>query len=328
MEFTQSHFSPGSTPFGTSKLLDDGRVVCSFTNEGMPPSSYVYDQPLILAINVAMATRRPLLLAGEPGCGKTTLASNVAQVQDWAYYHHTIGSRSQASELLWDVDTLRRLNDAYDPKRRLLGEDSYIQPGKLWWALAPESARYRGVPPKDRDLNVPPLSYPPQHRAGRSAVLLIDEIDKAEPDVPNDLLEVLDTSSFYVRDRRIEPERRDVLVIITTNLERDLPGAFMRRCVVYRFPDALPGWFSGIALQRHPKFSLALAQRVEQRLLNYRKEARESGARLPGTAEYLDALVALNSLGLGDAPASDAADTAWAQLERCVFGKHAAVQAG
>ena len=316
MEFKRSHFNP------QGRTLADGRIVCDFAKQGdAAASNYVYDDALVLAVNVALAARRPLLLAGEPGCGKTTLAANVARVLGWAYYQHTIASRSQAGELVWEVDTLGRLNDAYDPQRRLLGEEYYVQPGKLWWALAPQSAHHRGLSLSPADAEQHSVKFPAGHLESAGAVLLIDEIDKAEPDLPNDLLEVLDTRSFDVKAARIEAERAQGLIVITTNLERELPGAFMRRCVVYRFPDAGEGWFSGIALQRIGGLGETLAKQVEKRLLEHRQEARTRGQRVPGTAEYLDAITALQALEVRDENAP-----AWLQVERCIFGKHAALE--
>jgi MoxR-like ATPase len=321
MKFNRKRF-PGEPPPAGCTERADGALVAEFAPGAAPRSSYVYEPALVLALNVALATRRPLLLAGEPGSGKTTLARNAALVLGWAHYRYTVSSRSQASDLLWEMDTLRRLNDAYDPARHLLGPDRYVEPGLLWWALAPGSARKRGLEGLPADELVAP---PPGHGDAPGAVLLLDEIDKAEPDVPNDLLEVLDTRSFGVRGRTITAEREQLLVVITTNLERELPGAFMRRCVVHRLPDAAPPWFSAIAATRFPQVDPKLAGVLEQRLVVYRKQAHERGTRQPGTAEYLDALEALVALGLTDAAAAEK-NPAWAQIERAVFGKQTQVE--
>lgn len=317
MNFNPAEFNPARGP-----LPPTGEIVFKPAGSTDPRQTYVYDRPLILAVNVALATGRPLLLAGEPGCGKTTLAANAARVLGWPLYEHTIGSRSRAAELLWEIDTLRRLSDAYDSTRQVLPDAHYVQPGKLWWALAPQTAATRGLGAAAAEPNAPPVVVPPDHDpTPAGAVLLIDEIDKAEPDVPNDLLDVLDTRSIQVLGRRLERERRKALIVITTNLERELPGAFVRRCVVHRFPSAGAGWFVGIAKQRWPDLDLALATEVEAQLLRQRDASRERGQRLPGTAEYLDAIDALRQLGITSAAAGDSG--AWDVIRRCLFDKQA-----
>jgi MoxR-like ATPase len=317
MNFNPVEFNPAAP----GPLPPAGSVVHRPPGDAEGRRTYVYERSLILAINVALATGRPLLLAGEPGCGKTALAASAARVLRWPLYEHTIGSRSRASEMLWEIDTLRRLSDAYDTSRQVLPDAHYVQPGKLWWALAPSTAALRGLLADEQHPNAPPVVVPPNHSPHPDgAVLLIDEIDKAEPDVPNDLLDVLDTRSVTVLGRRIERERAKVLIVITTNLERELPGAFVRRCVVHRFPKAEPGWFVAIAKQRHPTLDVALAQQVEDQLMAQRESARERGQRLPGTAEYLDAIDALRVLGI--TATGGAHEAAWLTIRRCLFDKH------
>jgi MoxR-like ATPase len=165
------------------------------------------------------------------------------------------------------------------------------------------------------------VAVPPGHRTAEGAVLLIDEIDKAEPDIPNDLLEVLDTRAFSVKGRPIVAERQQLLIVITTNVERELPAPFMRRCVVFRMPDPPDGWFADIAAVRYPAVPRALADALEVRLRAARKRDRDRGLRPPGTAEYLDALAALSALDVTGRE-TEAMGQAWDQIERGVFAKH------
>ena len=311
MQFTPKHFNPAKSGKSSGE-----RITCRFKDaKGEVSSLYVYEPRIVLALNVALAAGRPLLLAGEPGCGKTTLARNVAKVLGWWYHQQTVSSRTQASDLLWEFDTLRRLNDAYVRHRDVLDDGYYVEPGCLWWALAPESAAMRGMAAMEHEKYR--LKNPGESGSTNAAVVLIDEIDKAEPDVPNDLLEILDTRSFKVRDEPIAATRERSLVILTTNGERDLPGAFQRRCVTYRFPEPDAAWFVEVANRWHPDQPAADKQAVAQRLVDSRAKARQAGHRLPGTAEYLDALKAFWDLGLS----VDSPD--WQELERCVFEKQA-----
>lgn len=315
MQFERRHFDPARR----GDALPGNRVACRFEGGPNGTSLYVYDEPLILAINVALATRRPLLLAGEPGCGKSSLARNIAKVLDWWYYQQTVSSRTQASELLWEFDALRRLNDAYVRDRDILPEPCYVEPGALWWALAPQTARVRGWAGIDAAHHLVDPGEPGQEDR---AVILIDEIDKAEPDVPNDLLEILDTRSFRIKDQPIRATRDRTLVVLTTNGERELPGAFLRRCVTYRFPEADATWFVEVARRWFPAGDPARQHAVAERLMDARARAERAGLRLPGTAEYLDALSALEELGL----AVDG--EAWRVVERCVFEKAVSREGG
>lgn len=320
MNFKPVHFDPGA-------FDADGTVMWQ-TPKGHPgpPSLYVYDRDLVLALNVALATKRPLLLAGEPGSGKSTLARNVAQCLGWTHYETTIGSRTQSSDLLWEYDALARLNDANTRESRDLKPDGfYVRPGALWWALDPDSAARRGMPPGTPGLDDEKLLADPGENPGQDgAVLLIDELDKAEPELPNDLLEVIDVGRFPLRDGAVTRRRPKVLLMFSTNGERDFPGAFLRRCVVYRFPiDRGADWFVGIAQRWEPTVPRAVAQAVAARLVEARREAATDGRRPPGTAEYLDALRAMTPLALPYDPGKPLAeqDAGWRLLEQLVFRK-------
>ncbi|MFF4422251.1 AAA family ATPase [Streptomyces sp. NPDC001549] len=189
---------------------------------------YVYDEEIVLAVNVALATGRPLLVRGLPGRGKSRLAPNVADQLGRRFYSMTISSRTQARDLKWTVDEVARLSDA--SAGTAAPRSHYVVPGALWWAFEPETAARRGLPEGETR---PPLTDPNQGTGGGpKAVVLLDEIDKADPDVPNDLLESLGSYQFQREDGPVVEASTAPLVVLTTNEERELPKAFLRRCVV------------------------------------------------------------------------------------------------
>ncbi len=289
----------------------------TFRTGEKPGDVYVYSEEIILAVNLAMATGRPLLLSGEPGSGKTTLAFNVARVLGRAFFRETIASHTRALDLLWKFDTLRRLNDAQTPAQPLLDRQYYVDPGTLWWGFDPHSAAQRGsrhiVPAAFHAIN------PGVGGTMAGAVVLLDEIDKADPDVPNDLLEPFDTGSFTVRDTNDPIVRtRDVLLMLTTNGERELPPAFLRRCVTLKLPDPTDAWFVTIAEHRLGVRSdqVPLLHDVATEVMAWRAAALRAGVRRPGTAEYLDALEACRTLGVTPASA------AWRSVAMAVLWKN------
>jgi MoxR-like ATPase len=301
MEFTKKYFDPEAR--GGSRV--DGTATVVYGAGRAPGDTYLYTPETLLAINVALALRRPLLISGEPGSGKTTLARNAASVLGWWFYRETVTSRTRATDLLWTFDSLRRLNDAHEQAAQIRPRRHYVEPGSLWWAFDPTSASLRGA--ADDPDPPPPLPDPGLPGTGTGAVMLVDEIDKADPDVPNDLLEPFDVGGFTVRETNDRVERRrDVLLILTTNGERELPPAFLRRCVTLALIKPEPEWepwFTAVARRRYGTDSPLFAQ-VAAEVMRWRAAARQANVRAPGTAEYLDAVA--TCLELNVTPASPA----------------------
>ena len=174
--------------------------------------NYVATDDLMTAVNAAITLERPLLIKGEPGTGKTLLAMEVAGALDMPFYEWHIKSTTKASHGLYEYDAVSRLRDSQLGDDRVQDINNYIKRGMLWEAFVSE----------------------------KQAVLLIDEIDKADIEFPNDLLRELDRMEFYVYETRetVKADNRPV-VIITSNNEKELPDAFLRRCFFHyiRFPD-------------------------------------------------------------------------------------------
>jgi MoxR-like ATPase len=253
-------------------------------------AEYVYTPQIVLAVNVSLATSRPLLVRGPAGSGKSSLAPDVARRKRWQFYPEVISSHTRAQDLLWSFDALGRLRDAQagDPVDDL---GRYIRPGVLWWALDPVNALEHTS--RDGHWNAPPSD---------GAVVLLDEIDKADPDVPNDLLGPLGSGIFEVRDLKGLPvslqRPQRPLVVITTNEERALPRAFLRRCIVLTLPEPRTQRLTRIAEVHFGQDDGVLYGRVANLLMRARARAMRAGAPPPSTAEYLDALEACRRLNV------------------------------
>ncbi|PCJ21832.1 MAG: AAA family ATPase [Gammaproteobacteria bacterium] len=287
-----------------------------------PESIHLLDDRSINAIKAALAAERPLLIRGEPGTGKSQLARAAAQCLGRLFISEVVHARSESQDLQWHFDAVRRLGDAQvvsagatqdnksgnKPKTfKYSDEKNYLGPGPLWWAFD-----YAGAIEQfdrcERNLRQPPELptfdgeiWTPD----KGSVLLIDEIDKADADLPNGLLETLGNGAFTVPylDQAVGHQQGmpAPLVVITTNEERALPAAFVRRCMVLHL--CLP---EGDALIPHlvnvgnVHFESTCSEGVRtlaaQQLVADRTEAKKLGLTAPGQAEYLDILRVLSNL--------------------------------
>ena len=221
--------------------------------------SYVATADLMVAVNAAITLRRPLLVKGEPGTGKTMLAIEVANAIGAPLIEWHIKSTTKAQQGLYEYDAVSRLRDSQLGDERVHDIANYIVRGKLWEAF----------------------------KSGERPVLLIDEIDKADIEFPNDLLLELDRMEFFVYETRqvVESVHRPI-VFITSNNEKELPDAFLRRCFFHyiRFPDRET--MERIVAVHHPD----LKRNLLSEALNVFFEVREAPGlkKKPSTSELLD----------------------------------------
>jgi len=231
--------------------------------------TYVTSEPLRNAVNCSIALGRPLLIRGEPGTGKTLLAHSIAKAMGKKLLVWNIKSTTKAQEGLYVYDTVQRLNDSRFGDKDVSDIKQYIKLGKMGQAFSSEE----------------------------QTVLLIDEVDKADIEFPNDLLNELDEMRFYI------PETNETIVakhrpitIITSNAEKELPDAFLRRCIFHyiEFPDK--AMMDSIVRVHFPD--------IEQKLLNaardtfYRLREQDELKKKPSTSELIDWLKALIAAGV------------------------------
>lgn len=302
---------------------------------------HVFDERTAQAIRAALASGRPLLVRGEPGTGKSQLARAAARVMGRKFLSHVVDAHTEIQDLWYRFDAVSRLGNAQVLSVTGKGKDidaeldpqKYLSPGILWWTFAWETAaghscKHPSFMPDENDPG----------DAKKGVVLLLDEIDKADADLPNSLLETLDNGKFTVpwirktvgaadRSSGLRP-----LVVITTNEDRQLPGAFVRRCMVLdlRLPrdqDALICFLKERAAYHFPvrekgdqdqdcsqpietdengnpkcrsRFHDDVLTEAAEQLYKDRLEAYSLGVTPPGQAEYLDMLQVLDELVPGD----------------------------
>ena len=222
-------------------------------------STYVATDDLMMAVNAAVTLERPILVKGEPGTGKTQLAVEVANALGKPLFEWHIKSTTKAQQGLYEYDAVARLRDSQLGDDRVHDIANYIQKGKIWEAFASDE----------------------------QPVLLIDEIDKADIEFPNDLLRELDRMQFYVYEtRQLVAAKHRPVIVITSNNEKELPDAFLRRCFFHyiKFPDK--DTMSRIIDVHYP----GLKQSLLKEALNAFYQIREVPGlkKKPSTSELLD----------------------------------------
>lgn len=222
-------------------------------------NTYIAANDLAVAVNAAVTLERPLLVKGEPGTGKTELALQVASALGMDIIEWNIKSTTRAQQGLYEYDAVSRLRDSQLGDERVRNVSNYIKKGKIWQAF--ESAK--------------------------KVVLLIDEIDKADIEFPNDLLQELDRMAFHVYEtgETVEARHRPV-VIITSNNEKELPDAFLRRCFFHYISFPEPDTLRQIIEVHHP----GLKPQLLEAALTQFFEVRETPGlkKKPSTSEVLD----------------------------------------
>lgn len=294
----------------------------------MPEAVHQFEARQVRAINAALAARRPLLVRGEPGIGKSQLARAAAAALGRAFVPYTVDARTESRDLLWHFDAVARLAEAQligalrrtpmpEPAtgpdsnanaadqaeqpgiRERLAIGHFLHPRALWWAFDWDDALTQAI-----RVGVPSPPQPDGGDPANGCVILIDEIDKAEADVPNGLLEALGAGRFNPQGRTEPVTARGIapLVVITTNEERALPDAFVRRCLVLhlRLPSDPARLAERLIGRGRAHFGNRVSAKVLQRaadlLIADREVARENHwLPLPGQAEYLDLVRAVTT---------------------------------
>ncbi len=234
-------------------------------------ADYVTSEALRNAVNVSIAVARPLLVRGEPGTGKTLLAHSIARALNKELLIWNVKSSTKAQEGLYVYDTVQRLNDSRFGDKDISDIKQYIKLGKLGQAFV----------------------------ASEQVVLLIDEVDKADLEFPNDLLNELDIMSFYIPETNETIKAKDrPIVIITSNAEKELPDAFLRRCIFHyiEFPDT--AMMEEIVKVHYPDIQKALLKEALRSF--YALREIDEFRKKPSTSELIDWIQAIIESGISN----------------------------
>ena len=281
-----------------------------------PETAHLFEERPADALEAALAARRPLLVRGEPGTGKSQLARAAAQHLGRPFISEVIHGNSERQDLLYRFDAVARLGEAQIRRSECgnaLAPEFFLAPGPLWWTINWQTAEKQYKKCTRGARGTVPVQ-PKGWKQENGCVLLIDEIDKADSDLPNSLLETLGNAGFPVPyGIGAVKQSRDAetpLVIITSNGERELPPAFVRRCLVLRMElpggDALEEWLirrgrvhfgrDAKIRDKRPPCSEEVMKEAAAQLRKDREDALEQGFTPPGQAEYLDILRAVREL--------------------------------
>jgi MoxR-like ATPase len=294
----------------TDKLKENVRIELDRI-PGWEISAHVFEKLDVLAVKAALASRRPLLVRGEPGTGKTQFARAVAQQLGWALIYKVINGLTELEELFWHYDAVDRLGEAqvlagedHDVRMKNLRHRKFLTPGPLWWAFDWEDAQIQFDDWSRRKQGHPAWT---QKDVPPGVVLLIDEIDKADLDLPNGLLEAFGQNSFQIpwhESGTVARQNIPLLAVITTNEERELPRAFLRRCLVLQLeypkadePENFNNWLQQRGRIHFPedvcddKVLQAAAE-----MIRTDRMGTEYGTIRPGLAEYIDLLKVVTEL--------------------------------
>ncbi|MCA9525589.1 MAG: AAA family ATPase [Myxococcales bacterium] len=287
-------------------------------------SVYLIGKREALALKAALAARRPLLVRGLPGCGKSQLAHAAAALLGRGLVAATVDARTEPHDLLYQRDDVGRLAAAQiagavrtDEALAAMALERFIIPGPLWWGLSPGTARTQA--------GVCGRKVPISMEKSSAAVVLVDEIDKAEEAIPNALLDAFGQRGFDVPGYgRVGDDGPDPLIILTTNEERPLSDAFVRRCLVLRLelPRDRDGLVTHLELRGQAHFKAMdpmVIKKAAGIIAGDRLELLEQEQPAPGMAEFVDLLRAVDTLRPGDA---EGQKVLLDQLSEFVLKKH------